>query len=304
MLNFNSFDLNLLVVLDALLTERSVTRAAAKLHMTQPATSAALARLRRQLGDEILVRDGRSLRPTVYAMSLEGPVHEMLIELEVTLNSNPTFDPSRDERTFRVSASDYSALLVLRPLAARLHEIAPGVKLSVTGVTRAVPHQLIRDEVDLGIIPSEVVDIPSEVQSHPLFSDEYVCAVWRDNPDVGDTLTVDDLRTLPGLGYSANPVVDFAEIEMQAAGVQRNIEFTTASFAMAPLLIRGTRMISFVHRRLGHQLAEAAELRLLESPIEIAPIHEMMLWHRRYEDDPAHRWFREELVGLVHELGM
>lgn len=301
-MNFNTFDLNLLVILDALLAERSVTRAASRLHMTQPATSAALARLRRQLGDDILVRDGRGLRPTPYAVGLEEKLHDVLATLEVALNSNPEFDPTRDRRTFRVSASDYAALILLRPLIADLQKSAPAVRLSVVGVTRSAAHQLVNDEIDLAVIPREVIQIPPNIRTQELFTDEYVFAVWKDNDQVGSVLTREDLATLPALGYAHYSSIDFAEGEIAAAGIDRNIELTTSGFALAPFLIRGTRLLGLVHRRLGAQLAEVAELRLMESPVAIPPITETMLWHDRRSDDPAHRWLRERIIELAAEL--
>jgi DNA-binding transcriptional LysR family regulator len=300
--NFNTFDLNLLIVLDALLSERSVTRAAAKLHMTQPATSAALARLRKQLGDAILVRDGRSLRPTPYAVALEAPIRDVLANLELALNANPEFDPAKDQRTFRIAASDYAAVILLRPLLALLQETAPGVRLNVVGVTRSAPHQLIRDEIDLAVIPREVIDLPPLVEATALFTDEYVCAVWRGNDSVGDMLTADEFRSLPGLGYAHYSSIDFAEGEIEAAGIRRNIEFTTTGFALAPFLLRGTKLVGLLHRRLGEQLAEAAELRLIECPVAIPPITETMLWHPRRAEDPAHRWLRTQVMEIAAAL--
>lgn len=300
--NFNTFDLNLLVVLDALLAEASVTRASARLHMTQPATSAALARLRRQLGDEILVRDGRNMRTTPYASALRDTIRDVLSTLDNALNASPVFDPTRDSRTFRISASDYASLVMLRPLIARLEETAPAVRLSVTNVNREVAQRLSEDSIDLAIIPREIVNPPSHIESAPLWTDEYVCAVWTGNNDVGDSLSLEQLAALPGLGYAHFSSIDFAEREIEAAGITRNIELTTTGFALAPFLLRGTRLVGLVHRRWALELAGAAELRLLECPLTIPSITETMLWHPRHSDDPAHRWLREQILDLSESL--
>lgn len=300
--NLNHFDLNLLVVLDALLTERSVTRAAERLKMTQPATSAALARIRRQLDDPILVRDGRSLRPTPYAESLATTVRDMLAGLEVALSSTPQFDPATDERVFRLAASDYAALVAVRPLLTRLQEIAPRVRLHVTTVSRNVPQQLLRDELDLAIAPLEVWEFPAPLERETLFLDDFVCAVWAGNRQVGESISAEEFSRLPHLGYAQLGVVNFAESQLAALGVSRQIEMTTQSFALAPFLIQKTRLVALIQRRLAQEVGSSAELRLIEAPFALRPITEAMWWHPRRKDDSAHVWLRQQLREIFPDL--
>lgn len=297
----NHFDLNLLVVLDALLTDRSVTRAAERLQMTQPATSAALARIRRQLDDPILVRDGRTLSPTAYAESLAGPVRDMLANLEVALGSPPGFDPTTDSRVFRIAASDYAALVAVRPLLARIQATAPQIRLHVTTVSKLVPQLLMRDELDLVIAPLEVWEFPAPIHNEVLFRDDFVVAAWSGNPEVGSAITGEDFSRLPQLGYAQLGVVNFAESQLEALGIERTIEMTTQSFALAPFLIRGTRMIALIQRLLAAEVGEAAELRVVEAPFVIRPITEAVWWHPRRDDDAGHAWIRSELRSLFAE---
>lgn len=301
-MNFNHFDLNLLVVLDALLTEQSVTRAAARLHMTQPATSAALARLRRQLEDDILVRDGRGLRPTPYAASLTVPVREALAELESVLSAKPHFDPARDGRTFRVVVSDYAALMLLSPLVAQLQEEAPLVRLAVSPISSHAPQQLLRDEIDIVIAPIEIREYPEPIRSEVLFQDDFVCAVWRGNPLVKDELSLETFSRMPHLGYFQLGVVNYAEQQLAEAGVTREIELMTQTFALAPFLLWGTRLVAIVQKRLAERLSASAEIRVFPSPVPLKPITEAMFWHPRHDDDPGLQWLCERLRELGGHL--
>ncbi|MQA84133.1 MAG: LysR family transcriptional regulator [Streptosporangiales bacterium] len=300
--NLSSVDLNLLVALDALLAERSVTRAGQRLSLSQPAMSAALARLRRLFGDPLLVRDGRTLRPTPLAESLAEPVRGILTRVEDTLAHRLRFDPASDARTFSVIASDYVTVVLLRPLFERLAVRAPQVRVAVTPLGPEFQEQIRRDEADLLIVPREVADKAGDLPSETLFVDRFVCAVWRDHPAVGATMTVEQLGALPYLTYGAPALASFVDIQLDALGVTRQVEVTTQSFAIAPFLLRGTRLFAMVQERLANEVAEAANIRLLEPPLDLSPITEAMFWHPRHSSDPAHRWLRTQIAELAATL--
>jgi len=151
-------DLNLLVVLDALLREKNVTRAAERLHLTQPAVSTALARLRKVLDDPLLVKSGRNLQMTPRAEALVDPVRDVLATIEQSIVRPPEFDPDRDRRSFSLIASDYVAVTLLRPLLARLTGLAADLRVDVTPVSDRYVTVLQRDEVDIAILPDQMLE--------------------------------------------------------------------------------------------------------------------------------------------------
>lgn len=295
-------DLNLLVALDALLTERNVTRAGTRLSLSQPAMSAALGRLRKLFGDQLLVRSGQRLEPTPFAEALAEPVREILTSVERTLARRLRFDPASDARTFSVIASDYATMILLRPLFEHLAEDAPAVRVAVAPLDPDFQDRLRADEVDLLIVPREVAEQVTDLPSETLFTDRFVCALWHGHPSVGESITVEQLSSLPYLTYGAGALSSFVDIQLDALGVSRQVEVTTQSFVTAPFLLRGTRFVAMVQERLATQVAQAAGIRLLEPPVNLRPITEAMFWHPRHDNDPAHRWLRTQVAKLAAAL--
>jgi DNA-binding transcriptional LysR family regulator len=301
-MNVKNADLNLLVALDALLAERNVTRAAERLSLGQPATSAALRRLRRMFDDPLLVRRGRVMELTPLAQALIVPVREVLQGIGGLLSIRPEFNPERDERSFSLISSDYVALVLLRPLLARLDTVAPNVRVSMFPITMPFRAMLGRGEVDLVLFPIEVDPGMEAFPHRTLFSERYVCTVWNQHPDVGDEITLEMLSSLPYLAYTHVQLASSVETQLDAAGVERRQEVSTQSFVVSPLMQRGTRLVALLHERLARALQDAAELRILEPPLPLKPITEMMFWHPRSEDDPAHRWLREEVAAMAANI--
>ena len=201
-MNLTGVDLNLLVALDALLAERSVTRAADRLGLSQPGMSNTLARLRKLVGDPLLVRQGLTLVPTPRAESLRQPIQEALSLIQQALDDRPGFDPARDHATFTVSCSDYSLLMLIGPLVRRLAAAAPGLTIQV--LPRASdPVRLLRDgEADLVIEPAEIMP-DNALASRRLFADRWVCCVWAGTTEVGDLMSMETYLRLGHLVYSA-----------------------------------------------------------------------------------------------------
>lgn len=292
-------DLNLLVAFDVLMAEGSVTRAAERLSIGQSAMSSTLGRLRRLFNDPLLVRDGRGLTPTPLAESLAGPVHDVLTGIEQVLTQRTTFDPATAERTFSVIANDYLAMTFLQPLIRQLSAEAPGIRLKVFPTGDDFADQLRRDQADLLIIPREAFEDHALFPHRVLFQDRYLVAVDRDHPEVGDQITAEQFSTLPYLAAASGHLRGLSEMQLDFLGVPRNIEIT-AGFGMAPFMLRGTRLITLVHERLGLLIQEAAGIRLLDPPVpQLQPITEIMAWTRRTDEDPGHRWFRRRLLDLA-----
>ncbi|WP_205739577.1 LysR family transcriptional regulator [Georgenia sp. SYP-B2076] len=296
-------DLNVLVALDALLAERSVTRAAERLMIGQSAMSSTLARLRRLFDDPLLVRQGRVLVPTPLAESLAAPVREALSIVESVLAVRTDFDPTTDQRTFTISASDYIALVLLRPLLERLNEEAPNVRVNILPINPVgFTDALRRNETDLLILPRELLGADVGYPHKTLFADRYLVAVDRDHPEVGDVITVEQFSALPYLAYRAGALIGLPETQLDQQQIPRNLQVTAQSFVVAPFLLRGTGLIMLIHERLGRLLAEQARLRLLDPPMPLVALQEVMVWTSRHTADVGHQWLRGRLLELAAEV--
>jgi len=293
-------DLNLLVAFDALMKERSVTRAAARLYIGQSAMSATLARLRILFDDPILIRQGRQAVSTPVADSLVEPVRRTLELIGGILAKRSSFDPTTDHRTFTINASDYVTFVFLRPLLRSLSEEAPNVKLHIRPVIEDFYQELAHNRVDLLITAREAFNQHVDLPNQELFVDRYVCAVDADHPVVGKSISLEQFQSLPYLATSAGRLPSIAETELDRLGIQRNTEITT-SFTLGFFLLIGTRLISLVHERLGMELQKQLKIRLLEPPVPIRRITEIMVWTERNTEDPGHRWLRERLMRLALE---
>lgn len=295
-------DLNLLVAFDALMAERNVTRAAERLNVGQSAMSATLGRIRKLFGDPILVRQGRHLAPTPIAEDLAGPVRAALAELQVLLEPHSrSFDPANDSRSFKIMASDYVTLVFLHEMLVRLTHEAPKVRLHLEPLSLDFTGKLQDNEVDLLIVPAGVNSRYAKYPHSALFTDRYVCAVAVDNPDVGEQINLTEFSELPYVATLVGGRPSLAEEQLNSLGIPRNSELTT-SMTLAPFLLRGTKLMTLIHEKLGRLVADEVELRLLEAPMELAPVEEQMVWNERHDADPAHQWLRATLLSLVSEL--
>jgi DNA-binding transcriptional LysR family regulator len=295
-------DLNLLVALDALLTERNVTRAAERTSVGQPAMSASLARLRKHFHDPILVRQGRLLVPTPLAESLMVPVRVAVEAVESVMSRSSTFDPATDQRSFTIVASDYVTLVLLRPLIGIVAREAPGVQINVTPVIHGFADQLRRGQADLLILPPQVAGHRLAFPHELLFTDRFVLVADRHNPAVGEAVTAQEMVRLSYISYSGGALSTLLEAQLDSLGVRLRVEVSTQEFMVAPFLVAGTALVSLVHERLATAVANAAGLRIVEPGLPLQPVHEALYWNPRHTEDPAHRWLRGRIAALAREL--
>ncbi|VVE61726.1 LysR family transcriptional regulator [Pandoraea captiosa] len=296
-------DLNLLLTLHALLAERHVSRAAVRLHRSQPAVSHALAQLRRLFDDPLLVRRDGALALTARALELQRPLEDALDQLQGLLHA-PTFDPARARRTFRVALSDYGSRVVLPALTRRLREHAPGIDLAATQASReAMLTQLLDGEIDLalGVFP----EFPGELEMQTLFEESFVCVADRATLPARGGLTMADWLARPHLLVAMRPGAD-NEIDRALAelGRTRRVAVTLPHWSIAPELVRGTDLVltvaqrSLLHSRHMHQLRHEPQLRQFAPPFPIPPFKFQAAWHARREVDPAHRWLRAQIADV------
>jgi len=302
-MNLAGVDLNLLVALDALLAERNVTRAAARLGLSQPGMSSALGRLRKLLDDPLLVREGTFLVRTARGDALVQPVRDALALIQRALEDRVGFDPAHDEATLRVSCSDYSVLMLIGPLVRRLAAEAPGVTIHVQPRTPHVARALRDGETDLVIEPVEVLGGVT-VPSRKLFVDRWLCCVWEGNSQVGDALTLETYLRLGHVVYSmgAGKPVSMVDEHITRLDLPRRIEFSVESFLLAPYLLQGTDLVTLVLERAVPLLQRTAPIRLLEPPVELPSITQSMWWSPARTTDPMHSWVRSRISDVAAAL--
>jgi len=292
---FNKLDLNLLVALDVLLKERSVTRTAESLNMSASAVSNALARLRDYFEDELLVQIGRKMELTPRAEGLQDAVRDVLLRIDSSIAAPPAFDPRTSDRAFRIFASDYTQLVLgpaLMTLAARQKatvrfEFAPQV---------IHPHRYLeRGEADLLIIPTGFMspDHPSEV----LYRENFVCMVWRDGALADGRLDFD--RYVAAEHVVMQPAGGRADAFegwfLKRYGITRRVAVQTYSFITLPALLVGTDRVATVHERVARRLVGVWPLEIQPTPLAIDPMEQAMQWHKFRTNDPGLAWLR----GLV-----
>lgn len=299
-MRFKGLDLNLLVALDALMDTRSVSRAAERMNLSQPAMSAALGRLRSYFGDEILVADGNRMYPTAYAESLLTDARACLQDLEAMLSKSATFDPTRSQRTFRITASDYIMAAVVAPLMARLAEDAPGLRIDALSPTEHSIRQLEAGEIDLLVTVEEHTseDHPREL----LFIEEHVVIGWNRNPIFKQPLTESSFYEAGhvAVALGAQRGLVFGDRQIELRGKARRIEITASSFTAIPWLVENTQRLAVMHGRLARAAAKRFALAIAPLPFEISPMRETMQYHRIRRSDPGLAWLRAQLKTTGH----
>lgn len=292
-------DLNLLVVLDVLLDECNVTRAARRLNMSQPATSTALARLRKQFDDQLLVKNGRTLRPTPRAQALVEPLRSVLSALEHSILAVPEFDPGTDNRVFTLLTGDYAEVAVLRKLMRRTRYRQTRIRFDMTALSPAGLDAFHRREVDLAILPEQFLCTPEfeGCRSLPVLTDSYVGVVWSGHSHAGTELTAEVLSTYPLLSYV--PYGDDMSLTRTLArsGVATHPAATTTNIAMLPYILEMTDLVTLIPKDMARRVATRAQLRILEPAFALPQVREHAVWHEELDDDPAHVWLRAQLSG-------
>ncbi|MDE1164873.1 MAG: LysR family transcriptional regulator [Pseudomonas sp.] len=301
-MRFNHLDLNLLVALDVLLEEQNITRAAERLHMTQSATSGVLGRLRTYFEDDLLVQVGRKMQPTPYAQELADPVRDVLLKIRSSITSKPAFDPATSKRHFRLVTSDYLISVLFASVIQKIHQEAPNITFEMLGPGDNSAELLVRGEVDLMIVPERYI-----IEDHPsqlLFEEEHVCVVWSGNSLVSQSLTLEQYMDMGhvSVGFGRTRHMSIEDWFINQYGFSRRLEVITNDFNTLPQLLIGTQRIATMHGRLARLYAQHLPLRILPPPVKIPVMREFMLWHRTMDNDPMHRWLREQIGEIINRL--
>lgn len=304
-MRFNKLDLNLLVAMDALFTLRSVSRAAEQLHMSQPALSSSLARLREFFEDELLVAVGRQMELTPRAETLHVAVRDILARVNTTIISMPHFDPAKSDREFRIFVSDFSMTVLIPHMLALAEQSGSTCKFAFLPIAKH-PRRVLEDgDGDLLVVPATYCSEEHPIE--PLFEEQFCCVVWSKSEHAKSGITMRQYATgrhvvmqPTAAGYTA----DFTILE--GAGVQRNIEVTSYSFFSSPSLVVGTERIATVHRRLAMAMSAMLPITLLPLPEEMAAksMVQAMQWHKFRTNDPGLVWLRSLMQEAVRHMDL
>ncbi|MDZ4144832.1 MAG: LysR family transcriptional regulator [Burkholderiales bacterium] len=303
-INFRTFDLNLLRVFDEVMAERSLTRAAHNLALTQPAVSNALRRLRDTLGDDLVRRSGHGVEPTPRALALWPTVREALHQLQQSLAPGP-FDPASDTGTFVLAMADATAAELIPGLVGILENDAPNVSLRVVPLTTRDPRQLLDEgtaDLAVGYFPAALADLTARAQageavgfaSQRLYDGRYVCVMRKGHPLARGPLTLNRFCAARHLlvSFSGRPY-GFIDEALAALNRQRRIVLTVNQFFTAGRVVTASNLLTVLPRHFVSVTGMAEDLVWRELPFDVPPVHVDALWHRRGLHSSAHAWLRE-----------
>ncbi len=308
--SLRTLDLNLLKVFDVVMSERSLTRAAEQLALTQPAVSNALRRLREALGDELLVRKGRTLEPTPRAEALWPAVRGCLQQLQASL-APPGFDPASATSTFILTMADATAAEMMPGLLGIITAQAPDVSLRVVPLTTRDPRQLLEDghaDLAVGHFPAVLADLTARAQAgdtagflhHRLFSGDYVCVMRKGHPLARGPLTLQHFCEARHMlvSFSGRPY-GFIDEALAALGQRRHVVLTVNQFFTAGKVVSQSDVLTVLPRHFVGVTGYAQDIVLRELPFPVPPIQVDAVWHLRKDGDRAHAWLRSQIAHLA-----
>jgi DNA-binding transcriptional LysR family regulator len=291
-------DLNLLVTLEALLSEQNVTKAAARLHLSQPAVSAQLNRLREMFDDPLLIPVQRGMTPTTKAIELLEPLRQALDQVRTTVTTHRSFDPAKARMTLSVACTDYLQTAVVVPLILELRKKAPGVRIAVRNLDLSqLEAQMTRGDVELALMTTR--DAPPSLRARPLFDERYVLIGRRNHPRLRKEITVEEFARLEHVvvslrgGDFGTPVDD----ALAALGHKRKVVVSAASFLFVPDIVSQSDFVALVPERLVRHRTD--KLRLIEPPFPVEGFSVGMVWHERSHGHSGQRWIRNAIVALL-----
>ena len=294
-------DLNLLVTLEALLAEQNVTKAANRLHLSQPAVSAQLSRLRDLFDDPLLIPAQRGMTPTAKALELLDPLRHALDQVRAALAEHRHFDPGNAKLTLAIACTDYLQAVVARPLAVALRKQAPGVRIALRHLDPPqLEAQMVRGDVDLALMTPE--HGPGSLRARRLFDERYVLIGRKRHPGLRRGLTVEEFARLDHVivslrgGDFTTPVDD----GLAALGYQLNVALSAASFLIVPEIVSHSNFVALVPERLVRDRLDG--LKIVECPFPVPGFTVSMLWHERNHGHSGQRWVRETVMEVTGSL--
>jgi DNA-binding transcriptional LysR family regulator len=298
MVNIRTFDLNLLLALKALVEEKSVSRAAEKLCISQPAMSHVLRRLRSQLDDPILVKSSSGMVPTTRALALLDPTVTVLREIERIVQPPPEFDPATSHRRFVIATSDYVVFTLLPTLAEAMARAGPNIEVHVRQPITGPPHVALEEEnIDLVIGFDAVLGNTQHIRSDTLMHETVVCITRRCNAAVpGNDITLEQFLECKHMLITWREAgTGLIDDYLAKLGLHRDISIVLSNFLTTPWILERTDLLLCLPHRMADKFVQLAPLKIFPIPLDLPTYHLMMLWHPRQEKDQAHMWLRERV---------
>jgi DNA-binding transcriptional LysR family regulator len=292
--NLRRIDLNLLVTLEALLTERNVTRAAKRLHLSQPSVSVQLRKLRQIFTDPLLAPAPGGMLPTTRGQALLQPLRTALSDMRLVLEPRPRFDPLTAEITWQVAAADYAEYAILMPLLAHMRKAAPGVRIAVRQAADSrMTKQLDSGAIDLGFLALDAA--PERLHSRVLFKEHYVLVARKRHPALKRKLTVDTLCQLEYVIVSpeGGGFRGITDTILESRGRKRRVVLSVPHFLFVPEVVARTDLVAMLPSRLVKDRSD--HIQVVVPPLPIPSYEMAMIWHERSHLDPAHVWLREHV---------
>ena len=299
-MNWGAFDLNLLIVFDAVMQERNVTRAGSRIGLSQPAMSHALNRLRHMLKDELFVRTPEGMVPTPRAELLAQPLRNALSEMQLALE--PTaFDPTASDRHFAIAVNNYAAIVLVPPLTAAVSAAAPAVRLDFRpSGTLDIADRLDRGDLELAL--GSMGAAGERFSTASLLEDEFVVVMRRGHPASRRPLSPAGLAALRHLDISSSDEdSDFVDRWLAERKLARRIVLRAPYLSAAPILVQSD-LVATLSRRIAQEFVRSHPLQIRKPPYESARVRTEMLWHRRLDRHPAHRWLRDVVLSVTRTL--
>lgn len=301
-MRLDGLDLNLVVALEAILRLRSVSAAAEETHLTQPALSRSLSRLRDHFGDPIVIQSGREMVLTEFGATLHPLASRLLNEARAFSKLRADFDPLQERREFSIICSDYVTLVYLTRVLERLAIEAPGISLRCISIDPSADRLFARGDIDFRVIPGFVVknDNPYEV----LFEDSFVTAVWEGNDEVGDELDLETFLRLRHVAtaFGSQRFGSHLEHFLDRSGIRLDIAMLVPNFALLPHCVVGTRLLATIHARLAARLPADLGVRFLKPPLPIPNLVQHLEWHETRDSDMSSRWLRGLMLQVAKTI--
>lgn len=297
-MRFKGLDLNLLMALDALLDEKSVSRAAERLHLSQPAMSAALGRLREYFNDPILKLHGKRMVPTSHAVRIHEELKSVLANVDSLISKTAFFDPSTSKRKFTITASDYLTQIIFVPLLRELKSTAPNIQVELLAPADSTHELLGQGRIDLKLAPKQMLSegFPSEL----LFKERFVVVGCKNNPIVKKGLTEKEF-------YKSGHVVvklgrrtplSVTDQMLEARNKPREADIMLGSFHLAPEMVIGTDRLTVMHERLAKIFESRIAIAITEVPFKFPILEQYVQYHSTRVDDPGIRWMIEQIKEI------
>lgn len=302
-INLAAIDLNLLVTFEALLEQRSVTKAAGQLQIGQPAMSASLSRLRILFEDELFVRLGRQMQPTLKAQAIAPGILAALQQIRQTVTSSQPFEPISSDRTFAIGSSDYTSFVLVPPLLEFSHQTAPLLNFQMIGFEKDSVGDLLEQgaiDVALGVFPNP----PRQTQSEPIFEERFVGIARQGHPSLKHgTMSLEIFshlsHALTTLRRDTTGEIDKA---LNEQSLERRITLTTPHMLVLPFAIASSDLVAALPHRIALQLVNVCHLTIFELPVKTKPWIVSMLWSALSAQDEANRWLRDAIKTISKKI--